>query len=596
MTQVSLPARSPTRLSVHDLEDEEFFSAPQTRHASIDPVKTSAHNADSARPHYEALVPVREANHPLAEPPDTAAIGGWRPKFTVPWAHEHDPPHDHLSSKVLRRLLKGQSDSRKNPRPPSQDLNRIPLISELRTTGTSLERQSPVPFSCSTARKDSSAAVALGEALRKDQLARTMSNVVNFSECGDEENAEAIVDRIRDYLVGFRYPMLESISNTHRTRDTIQLHSAGTTHADENELYLLSMTDVAMILQIVITGMSSLGHDHSDAKPKNKSLDDLTHGRAAPPAVTYTSVRPSLGSPVTNGRSTDLLCGPDRATIVSRQSITEVDWRLPEPFAGDVSANNNVGSQPSPRDDAVPHGASGPISPSSIGAGLLSRLQVLEDRYNRCAKVTSPDTASLDAVLSVGEDDSRMVTNLSPSSESDAHKDLCPTPVQSPSSPHLHSIGVDAHIHTGKGKGALTISKKLQSCKSRRTASPLALLFGGRHAQAVSEDRPGSTVASPAVAEADQTVGSAPATWTDSSVLTDSKILNVLRRYSFLPMTDQTPENLRQAAVTLKNTDQFPMRDHGRSRPSSQELLQEILDNACQRVKAQKRECSERNE
>lgn len=325
MTQDNLPARPITRLSFHDLEDEEFFSAPQTRQASIDPVKMSANNTDSARPRYEPLVPVWEANHPLAEPPDKAAAGGWRRNFTIPWAHEHDPPHDHLSSKVLRRLLKGQSNSCKSPRPPSRNLDHVPIISEMRTASTSLATQSPVPISCSTARKHSSAAVALEEALRKDQSARTMSTTVNLSDYGDEENAEAIVDRIRDYLVNFRYPMAGHTFDKHHTDDSTQLRSAGTAHVDESELYVVSMADIAMILQIVITGMSTLGHDHSDVKPKTKSLGNLNYGQAAPPAVTFSSVRPSFGSSWTNDNPTDLLCGPDKATIISRQNVTEVD-------------------------------------------------------------------------------------------------------------------------------------------------------------------------------------------------------------------------------------------------------------------------------
>lgn len=250
-------------------------------------------------------------------------------------------------------------------------------------------------------------------------------------------------------------------------------------------------------------------------------------------------------------------------------------------------------SPPSPREDAPLNRASGPVSPSSIGAGLLSRLQVLEDDYTRGPNLTSPDTASPDAVPSIGEDNSFMGAPFSPSSESDIHRDLCPTPMQSPSSPPLHSIGIDAHVHTARGQGGLVIGKKLQSCDSGPTTSPLALLFGNRYAEAASSDRAGSTAVNPPVT--DPKVDSASMAQADSSALTESKVLNVLRRFSFLPMVDQTPESLRQAAVSPKNSDQLRMRDRGRGRPSSQELLQEILDNACQTVKAQKRDCSRRN-
>ncbi|KAI2466868.1 hypothetical protein F4781DRAFT_334249 [Annulohypoxylon bovei var. microspora] len=55
-------------------------------------------------------------------------------------------------------------------------------------------------------------------------------------------------------------------------------------------------------------------------------------------------------------------------------------------------------------------------------------------------------------------------------------------------------------------------------------------------------------------------------------------LLDTLRRYSFMPISDQTPESIREASPPARTWAELPLREEGGRKHSSQELLQEILD------------------
>ncbi|KAI0888336.1 uncharacterized protein GGS22DRAFT_96156 [Annulohypoxylon maeteangense] len=55
-------------------------------------------------------------------------------------------------------------------------------------------------------------------------------------------------------------------------------------------------------------------------------------------------------------------------------------------------------------------------------------------------------------------------------------------------------------------------------------------------------------------------------------------LLDTLRRYSFMPLSDQTPENIREASPPARTLADLPLREDGGRKQSSKDLLQEILD------------------
>ncbi|KAH7040926.1 uncharacterized protein B0I36DRAFT_358153 [Microdochium trichocladiopsis] len=389
-----------TRFSIHDLEDEEFFSAPQTRHTSIDPVKATLQNPDHAKPHHEPLVPVCEVSHPLADTTGTASADSWRQRFTTPWSHKHESAHDHLPFKVLRRLLKGDRARRDSAHDTIDPLGQTQFEGASFLDVTCPLHQVPHAPSSNSAETTSAAGTQPEKSFRKDQAVGTMTSSPSAIEYTDDENAEVIVERIRDYLATRRYPYTTMMGDAClRNENTPPKDTRSGPWGDQRELYLVNVTDVAIILEIVITGMSNLSN----------------------------------------------------------------------------------------------------------------------------------------------------------------------------------------------AKNGLAFGKRLRGCDSGPSAGPLALLFGQRRVERGEQGGPsfttvGATNEGPEE-EADLT------SERQHQVATGSKVLNVLRRYSFLPMIDQTPESLRQAALAPKNSDQVPMRSHGSDRPSSQDLLQEILDNAFQSLKAQNRVC-----
>ncbi|KAI1458750.1 hypothetical protein F4805DRAFT_456464 [Annulohypoxylon moriforme] len=55
-------------------------------------------------------------------------------------------------------------------------------------------------------------------------------------------------------------------------------------------------------------------------------------------------------------------------------------------------------------------------------------------------------------------------------------------------------------------------------------------------------------------------------------------LLDTLRRYSFMPLSDQTPENIREASPPARTWTDLPLREDAGRKHSSKDLLQEILD------------------
>ncbi|KAI2628626.1 hypothetical protein GGR54DRAFT_636341 [Hypoxylon sp. NC1633] len=55
-------------------------------------------------------------------------------------------------------------------------------------------------------------------------------------------------------------------------------------------------------------------------------------------------------------------------------------------------------------------------------------------------------------------------------------------------------------------------------------------------------------------------------------------LLDQLRRYSFMPLLDHTPESIREASPPTRTWAEIPLRGDGGRKQSSKELLQEILD------------------
>ncbi|KAI1380545.1 hypothetical protein F4677DRAFT_441858 [Hypoxylon crocopeplum] len=59
---------------------------------------------------------------------------------------------------------------------------------------------------------------------------------------------------------------------------------------------------------------------------------------------------------------------------------------------------------------------------------------------------------------------------------------------------------------------------------------------------------------------------------------TNYGLLDELRRYSFMPLLDRTPENVRGALPPIRTGAEIPLREEGGRKQSSKELLQGILD------------------
>ncbi|KAJ1337810.1 hypothetical protein MN608_00666 [Microdochium nivale] len=318
------PNFSTGRLSLHDLEDDEFFSAPQTRHVSIDPVKIIHRDIDVARPHYESLVPVCEATNPLAERP--SAANKWMHKFTIQFGHEHEPPHDHLSWKALRRLIKGHLSNPEIHSFVTGDSGRALAGHVTRESVMDVMHQVSRPSSQKSDRQNSVAVTQLERSLRQDQAARAYSYAPGLTvHEEDEQNADSIVNRIQEYLAARRYSNNDLINVTSVDDENFQPSEHDQKSASEpGELYLVRMSDISVILEIVITGMRDSKQQRR--KPKqSKPIVCSSHAQTAPPATTYSSVHPTFNYCLNSTGSNSMYSGSDKATIVSRQSVTEVD-------------------------------------------------------------------------------------------------------------------------------------------------------------------------------------------------------------------------------------------------------------------------------
>ncbi|KAI0898777.1 hypothetical protein F4806DRAFT_506736 [Annulohypoxylon nitens] len=328
------------RTSVASLEDDKFYSAQSSRiasrHASLSiaPRNFQDEITQTVMPS-EPLVSICQPGRSAPSPPPVAAPKSkWAISFPI--RHQHNPKHRHFCPKPfgrrLRRTYHGRSDS-------------IPLLQPLRSESgiDSVEFTKPLISSPASPIVDRWNSVYTGSHSPRSEGSYS-SDPINV----DQQGTEAIVSTIRAYLSDRRHndcsPRLgvPTINENYPPSklQTIQDALRGTPsgHSETSaESFLVTTSDIAGILDIVITGIRGIHRGSSAAKCLSMLLPKEILPKPSPrvkaivpgsptiadPATTISSVQPSFSITGCSGNHRHYLDAP-RTTFISRQSITEV--------------------------------------------------------------------------------------------------------------------------------------------------------------------------------------------------------------------------------------------------------------------------------
>ncbi|KAI1080015.1 hypothetical protein F5B20DRAFT_148101 [Whalleya microplaca] len=340
------------RSSITSVGDDQFYSAPSShigsRHVSLITAPAAANSTTSS---LDYLVPVLESDIASTTSAPTShdrrSTRTWKPRWAMPFAtqHQHDPKHHH----ICRRFHEGnhasskttplvQSFVNKHTEHDSDMLATEPLISSLAP---------PI-----TTRRWSS--VYTGNQFAESPPTSRSYSFVDPRLDGkvgmDRQDINAIVCNIRAYLSDKRHdqcspplarPLAANENQTPSSVLQVGETSFGNNSSQENgsstDSYLVTTSDIAGILEIVIAGLRHIDDQSSPAEclslllPKEPIARPTPHLKAivpmvpsiADPATTISSVQPSFSSTHFSGHRGHYL-GATRTTFISRQSITEV--------------------------------------------------------------------------------------------------------------------------------------------------------------------------------------------------------------------------------------------------------------------------------
>lgn len=273
--------------------------------------------------------------------------------------------------------------------------------------------------------------------------------------------------------------------------------------------YLVTTEDIAGILGIVISSLRGLQHEHSTCL-----TTVLPKGADAKPSPCLRAIVPQLtrrADPATTVGS-----GSAKATIISRSSVTEVDWGT------STNADSNRATMGEP-------GAS------------------------------SPKPFNFDW----------------PPPASDERPLLHPRPHTQPT---LYESGIDAHSYSYDDHAEPPRSPTCLLPEPMVIHEVPPMQEGALPPpQIMSSISPGSKMGSEIGVSTHRRKSSTKST-VQPEANDDNMLLNKLRRYSFLPLLDDTPENLRSTPTPPQPTDEISLQ--AGPRRSSRDVLRKILERA----------------
>ncbi|KAI1458751.1 hypothetical protein F4805DRAFT_113189 [Annulohypoxylon moriforme] len=334
------------RTSVGSLDDDQFYSAQSSRiasrHASLSAaprnlLDETTHPAMPSEPLVSICQPGRSVPGSLPEAQSPPPIRAPKSRWAIPFSmrHHHNPKHRHFCPKPLgrriHRTFHGTSDS-------------IPLLQPLRSESgiDSIEFTKPLISSPASPIVHRWNSVYTRSHSRSDRSSST--DPVDI----DQQGTDAIVSTIRAYLSSRKHnncsprinmstvnenyppPKLQTVQDALRESHV----GPGGTIADS---YLVTTSDIAGILDIVISGIRGIHRGRSAAKCLSMLLPKESLPKPSPnikaivpgspsiadPATTISSVQPSFSVTGCSGNHKHYL-DASRTTFISRQSITEV--------------------------------------------------------------------------------------------------------------------------------------------------------------------------------------------------------------------------------------------------------------------------------
>ncbi|OTA91929.1 hypothetical protein M434DRAFT_32322 [Hypoxylon sp. CO27-5] len=332
------------RTSVGSLDDDQFYSAPSSRHASLiaaqfNPQETG-HSPLPLEPPVAICQPRRCISVSPTETQSPVSTGTLKPRWprSLTMGIHHYPKYRHFCPKPLGR----HSDRTLHKTSDSITLQPLTNALDIGTNGYT----TPL-ISCATSpiATDHWAMCPGNQSPRSERSHSSIDLPLGNPISIDKQAIDAIVRNIRAYLSNKRHNdcSLQSgtlqVANENHPSSKLQIRQGSHELACETaaDNYLVTTSDIAGILDIVIARVRCIHHDGSAARclsmllPKEALLKPIPNITAivpgspgiADPATTICSVKPSF-SIASCSTYHDHDQDPTRTTFISRQSITEV--------------------------------------------------------------------------------------------------------------------------------------------------------------------------------------------------------------------------------------------------------------------------------
>ncbi|KAI0116020.1 hypothetical protein F4776DRAFT_317300 [Hypoxylon sp. NC0597] len=333
------------RMSVGSLDDDQFYSAPSSRHASLIAAQFNPHETDHSHLPLEPSVSIRQPSRCISVSPteihSSVSTCTLKPRWprSLTMGYRRHPRYRHFCPKPLSRRLdrtlhKTSDSITLQPLTNESDIGTngytTPLISSPTSPIATDHWSSIFPGNHSPHSERSHSSIDL-----------PLGNPISI----DKQATDAIVCNIRAYLSNKRHNdcslrtgMLQ-VANENHPPSELQTRQSSHEHACEatSDNYLVTTSDIAGILDIVIARVRCIHHDGAAARclsmllPKEALLKPIPNITAivpgspgiADPATTICSVKPSF-SVASCSTYNDHHHSSARATFISRQSITEV--------------------------------------------------------------------------------------------------------------------------------------------------------------------------------------------------------------------------------------------------------------------------------
>ncbi|KAI8631276.1 hypothetical protein F5Y19DRAFT_483144 [Xylariaceae sp. FL1651] len=581
------------RISFGSLEDDQFFSACSSRLASrhVSVIASQDHLPEDANstarpsePLVSVCLPPVETAQPLLS---TARDDAFR--------HEHSQKHHHFCPTALRRRL----SKAKAPESSSQlDITLRDENSSVRSSNTELNVLVSSPAPVVTTRRWSS--VLNGDQALTYACQGSVPVITRAQLDGhvSKQGIDGIVCNIRAYLSGRRHDVCtRRLSTLEAVENKIPPSSMQSEEVSFNESclkpptlpadqYLVTTNNIAGILDIVIAGMRSIQDENVQTEclsllfPNDPRIRPVLRTKRivpaisaiADPATTICSVQPcfnKLGREIVHDADTS---GNDPQELSRHLSIHNSPRRLSWPQSPRIT--QKVSFKPSPRCE-VPNPfdqqflrlekrpTSAPI-PERPSRGYLKR-EAAAVSMTSFPKLTSRSCTN-DWLTPLGLFDDIDVA----SDDESAQRRTTIT--------DLYNRGIDAHSGVFLYNPLPILEEDPRNITPLLSHAPLQEYKDSWSCQADESDddrrkRVGHSTES--ALHRRISVGAPHDEHQDVS----GNLLDRLRRYSFMPLLDQTPESIRSDRPPQQLWAEIPLEgDGGAQKRSSQAMLRKILD------------------